>query len=121
MPSSPRPPGYIDFVDGQAHYWRNETLWAAVAGLPAQDVALDALPWRDDGCHVLGDPPKWGALADHCKRVLAVDPRFPVIVGPTGDIVDGMHRIIRAFVEDRATVACVRLPRMPPPDETWTP
>ena len=109
--------GYIDFVGAEEHFWRNETLWEAASSEPIEQVSLDALPWHDDGCNTLGSPPTWGALAEHCKRVWDADMNHPIICGPTGDIVDGMHRIIRTYIEGRRTIACVTLREMPPPDE----
>ena len=109
--------GYIDFVGAEEHFWLNETLWAAARKELAAEVPLDALPWRDDGCYTLGDPPTWGALAEHCKRVWEADLSQPIIREPTGDIVDGMHRILLAHLQGRATVSCVTLKEMPPPDE----
>jgi hypothetical protein len=45
-----------------------------------------------------------------------VDTGHPVNLGPTGDIVIGMDRITRAFVEGRDRIRCVTSNRMPPPD-----
>lgn len=116
MPEPPENHGYIEYSGDEEHYWRIETLWAAAEGLPGEEVPLDAIPWREDGCHVLGDPPSWGALADHCRRAMRVDGSYPVILGPEEQVMDGMHRIVRAFVEGRTTIRIVRLAEVPPPD-----
>jgi hypothetical protein len=108
--------GYIDYDGDEERFWFVETLWAAARAVPAEEVPLDALPWRADGCHVLGTPPTWGALADHCARAMSAEPRFPVVVGPDGEVMDGMHRLVRAAVEGRETVSIARLPAAPPPD-----
>ena len=47
---------------------------------------------------------------------MGVELEHPIILGPTGDVLDGMHRILRAFVEGRKTIAAVRLSEVPPPD-----
>ena len=107
-----RPPeghGYIDFVGSEEHYWKIETIWHAARDLPVRQTALDDIPWREDGCFVLGDPPTWGALAEHCRRALGADTAWPVILGPEGEVVDGMHRIVRASLEGRTSIEAVRL------------
>ena len=94
--------GYIDFKDGKELFWKNETLWKKAAELQVKEVMLDDLPWKEDGCHNLGNPPKWGKVAEHCKHAMEVDSSFPIIIGPQGEIVDGMHRIIKAFVDGKS-------------------
>jgi len=114
-----RPPqghGYIDIVDGEEHIWRIETLWRAATGLEPRLVALDDIAWRDDGCYILGDPPSWGAFAEHVARTMGVDLSFPIILGPAGEVVDGMHRVVKAATQGETTIAAVRLDRLPPPD-----
>ena len=65
---------------------------------------------------MLGDPPTWGALGEHLRRAMRAELRYPVILSPDGDIMDGMHRILKAHATGRATLPVVRLPRRPAPD-----
>ncbi len=116
MVAPPAGHGYIDYDGDRELFWRIETLWDAATGLAAHDVSIDSIPWRNDGCYILGDPPTWGAFADHCRRTLDADLVHPIILGPTGDVVDGMHRIVRAVLDGRTTIAAVRLDEMPTPD-----
>ena len=109
--------GYIDFEGKKEHFWKIETIWEAARDLPVVETPLHEIPWADDGCHGLGDPPKWGAVAEHGRRALRVDAEPPVVLGPKGEVVDGMHRIILAYLEGRHTIRAVRLPELPPPDE----
>lgn len=108
--------GYIDYVGDEEHFWRVETLWAAAAAGPVVETPLDEIPWREDGCYVLGDPPTWGAFAAHMARALRAALDYPIVIGPGGDVMDGMHRILRAHAEGRATIRAVRLRERPPPD-----
>jgi hypothetical protein len=116
MTEPPKGHGYIDFVDGEEHFWKIETLWEAARGRSIRAIPLEEIPWKDDGCHILGLPPNWGAFAEHCRRAMSADLSFPVILGPTGDVMDGMHRIVRAYVEGKETVAGVVLENVPAPD-----
>ena len=110
--------GYIDFCDGKERFWRIETLWKAAEREAVIEQPLDGLPWRDDGCFILGDAPTWGAFADHCRRVADSELRYPIILSPDGEVMDGMHRIVRATLEGRKTLPAVRLKAYPAPDRT---
>lgn len=114
--AAPSGHGYIDFVGDEEWFWNIETLWKAAGSLDSTEQSLDELPWREDGCFILGDPPTWGAFADHCLRVSDAEFRHPIILSPTGDVMDGMHRIVRAFLERRSTLPAVKLAELPPPD-----
>jgi hypothetical protein len=40
----------------------------------------------------------------------------PVILGPDGRMMDGMHRLARALLEKRTEIAAVRFATLPEPD-----
>jgi hypothetical protein len=48
--------------------------------------------------------------------VQAVDLSHPIILGDDGRVMDGMHRVVRALLEGRATIAAVRFDVDPEPD-----
>ena len=51
----------------------------------------------------------------------AADLSYPIILGPTGNVLDGVHRVAKAMLAGQTTVRAVRLPAMPPPDEQIAP
>lgn len=55
------------------------------------------------------------SFADHVKRVHDTDLRYPVIVGPKGNIMDGWHRVAKAVLGGKKYVLAVRLKELPPP------
>jgi hypothetical protein len=55
-------------------------------------------------------------VLDHVRLIDEVDMSFPIILGPDGGVMDGMHRVARALLEGRQVIAAVRLPAMPEPD-----
>jgi hypothetical protein len=55
-------------------------------------------------------------LLGHLRRVLEVDLAYPVILGPDGRVMDGMHRIARALIDGRSTITAVRFAVLPAPD-----
>lgn len=56
------------------------------------------------------------ALAKEMRRVLDVDPSYPVIMDEEGYIMDGWHRVARALVDGKATIPAVRFAVTPPHD-----
>jgi hypothetical protein len=87
------------------------------AGLPVEDVPLaeieeiDSVYWFDEQ-----RPPTVREVALHVRLTQEVDLAHPIILGPDGRVMDGMHRIVRAMLEERRTIAAVRLPELPEPD-----
>jgi hypothetical protein len=56
------------------------------------------------------------AVIDHARLIAEVDLTHPVILGPDGRVMDGMHRIASALLERRPTIRAVRFEELPSPD-----
>lgn len=56
------------------------------------------------------------AVVEHAERIRTVDPSHPILLGPDGRIMDGMHRVARALLDGRDTIAARRFPELPEPD-----
>ena len=110
----------------QYHFWRGEhgldawdvdRLIVLTKGLPVEHVALadidevDSVYWFDER-----DRPTVRNVVEHFRLVNAVDLSYPIILGPDGRVMDGMHRIAQALLEGRSTIAAVRLRALPEPD-----
>jgi hypothetical protein len=50
------------------------------------------------------------------RMVVEVDPSFPILLGPDGRVLDGMHRVARALLDGRSTIEAVQLFELPEPD-----
>jgi hypothetical protein len=101
-------------AEGRA-FWETERLWRLAAGLPVVDVAIDAIPEFDQNCW-FRDPPTCREVAKHTRQILDADLGFPVILSADGRLMDGGHRLARAWLEGRATVKAQRFERDPEPD-----
>ena len=55
-------------------------------------------------------------VSEHVRLVQEVDPSHPIILGADGRVMDGMHRVVRALLEGRETIAAVRFDTHPEPD-----
>ena len=109
----------------QYHFWPGENgldawdvdvlveLTAAlpVEALPLEDIAeIDSVYWFDDD-----NPPTVRHMALHVRLTNEVDPSYPIIIGPDGRVMDGMHRIMRALLGGQATIPARRLRELPEP------
>ena len=73
---------------------------------------LDEPFWFDGG----SDEATCRAVADHARLIAATDLRYPIILGADRRVMDGMHRVAKAYLEGRPTVLAVRLHADPEPD-----
>ncbi|MBL8661348.1 MAG: ParB/RepB/Spo0J family partition protein [Candidatus Odyssella sp.] len=105
--------------DGSIPYWRMATLWTAAAGKPAVELpietlgVLDAVVW-------FGGPkdvqPTVRKVAERARDIFAADLAFPIIVTKSGEVLDGAHRIARAYLAGVAALPAVVIDGYPPPD-----
>lgn len=98
--------------------WDVDRLIRLSRGLPARPLAVDSVGevdtvyWFDASTAA----PTVRAVVAHARRMLDADMSHPVILGPDGRVMDGMHRIARALLEGKPEVSAVRFPELPEPD-----
>ena len=63
-----------------------------------------------------GDIPTCRSIADHARLIGETDLDYPIIVDPDDRVMDGMHRVCKAYMESRETVLAYRLRALPEPD-----
>jgi hypothetical protein len=82
------------------------------------DVALEAIRELDEPFWFGGgsEEATCRAVADHARLILETDLRYPIILSAGGRVMDGMHRVAKAYLEGRATVLAVQLEVDPEPD-----
>jgi len=73
---------------------------------------VDSIYWFDNE----GNRPTVRAIIEHVRLINDVDTSYPIIMGPDGRVMDGMHRIARAVLEDRPAISAVILPQLPETD-----
>lgn len=97
--------------------WDVDRLVALAERSPVEEVALediteiDSVYWFDDY-----HPATVREVAVHVRLTNEVDTSYPIILGPDGRVMDGMHRVMRALLEGRTTIAARRLSALPEPD-----
>jgi hypothetical protein len=97
--------------------WSTERLWRAAEGLPVRSVAIADIAEFDQDCwfdaaHV----PTCRAVAEHARRIEAADLTHPIILSSDGRLMDGGHRVAKAWLLGLSEVAAVRFETDPAPD-----
>jgi len=98
-------------------FWRVNQLWELAEGLPAKQVRLGDLEGFDE-VGWFGGPlnirPTRRAIAEHARDIIAADLSYPIILSPAGEVLDGWHRICKAFTEGLEVIGAVQLRELPP-------
>lgn len=111
----------------QYHFWPGEhgldawdvdRLIALSADLPVRQVALDSIREIDRDYWFDGSMQAATVrhVVEHVRLIHEVDTSYPIILGPDGRVMDGMHRVARALLEGRSQIAAVQLEDLPEPD-----
>lgn len=104
-------------ADGSIPFVLMQQLWEMAEGLPSKKVrvadlnAIDEVRWFSDRMNRL---PTCRAVAEHARDIYEVDFRFPIILSPSGVVLDGMHRLCKAFLQGMEEIDAVQLLAMPP-------
>ncbi len=73
---------------------------------------LDEVYWFDDA----KERPTCRKVLEHIGLIHEVDLSYPIILGADGRVMDGMHRVAKAFLEGREEIEAVQFERNPDPD-----
>jgi hypothetical protein len=79
---------------------------------PATIAEIDSEYWFDGD----RERPTVRRVIEHVRLIERVDLAYPIILGPDGRVMDGMHRIAKALLEGRPTITAVRFVHHPDPD-----
>lgn len=103
--------------EGGLDAWDVDRLIELAAQLPVEEVRLedlheiDSVYWFDESEH-----PTVRKVVEHFRLLQDVDPSYPIILGPDNRVMDGMHRIAKALLQEKTTIRAVRLQELPDPD-----
>ncbi len=99
--------------------WEVERLWEITQDFPNKQAPLseigdfDLVTWFD-GRQLL---PTCRAVAEHARKIMEADFDYPVILSAQGHVMDGMHRIAKAWLLGLETIKAVQFDEDPEPDE----
>jgi hypothetical protein len=103
-------------VPGGRAVYLTERLWKLAEDLPAEPVPIDAIREFDEDCWFGGRPVTCRMVAEHVDRIQKADLRYPVILSADGRLMDGGHRIAKAWLSGSTTIDAVRFRVDPEPD-----
>lgn len=101
------------FIDGQGRIFKDETLQKAVETLPVISFVLtdelmdEVIRWKLVNFH---------DYLNHFRRVINADLSVPIILRSDGMIMDGRHRILKAYYEGLRTLPAKQFETDPEPD-----
>jgi len=104
--------------DGVERSWRVDRLWKLSSELKARRVRISRLPRRNfKGECWFRRKPSFEHVLDHMRDVMAADLRYPIILDPWGNIMDGYHRVAKAVITGKKSILAVRFETLPKPDQ----
>ncbi|MBV9852283.1 MAG: hypothetical protein JO250_21665 [Armatimonadetes bacterium] len=97
-------------------FWLTERLWERARGLPVKRVPLESISELDRDCWFCGNEPTIRAVADHARRIQEADLSHPIILSADGGLMDGGHRLAKAWLLGMTEIAAVQFDVDPEPD-----
>ena len=104
---------------GDILIWDVNRLAGRAKDMPVIELALSAVQeldepfWYND---INGYRPTCRSVADHAKLIEETELKYPILICDQGRVVDGMHRVCKAYMQGLAMIRAVRFDPMPPPD-----
>ena len=109
---------FCTMVNDERHTWFIQSLVEATRDLPVVDIALhDINDCLDENAWFHGkNEPTVRAFIEHYRRVDQADLAYPIIINPQFGVIDGLHRIVKAYVSGLTSIKAVILTELPEPD-----
>lgn len=104
---------------GSLYVWEAERLWQLSKNLPIKTVPLASITNFDEVCwfHANKTKPTCRAVAAHAKRIYEADLSYPIILSANGMMMDGMHRVAKAWILGMEDIRAVQFLADPPADQ----
>ena len=97
--------------------WDVDRLVARSKDFPRIEVALMNIPELDEAFPAdEKGVVSWRNVVGHLALIEAADPSYPIILAANGDVMDGRHRIAKAVLAGKTTIAAVQFTNDPEPD-----
>jgi hypothetical protein len=104
-------------IAGGRAVWYTERLWRLARDLPVELVAIAAIEeFDEDAWFGASARPTCRAVALHAKRILDADLSYPIILSADGRLMDGGHRLAKAWLAGATDIRAVRFVVDPAPD-----
>jgi hypothetical protein len=110
---------YSEHRNGELWVWDVERLWRLSQDLCIKTVPLSSIKDFDEVCWFPadGEKPTCRVVAAHAKRIYEADFTHPIILSAKGVLMDGMHRLAKAWILGMEEVPVVQFVTDPEPDQ----
>lgn len=104
--------------NGKYNAWDIDKLIECSKDLPVLEIEISQIKELDEPFWYQDDNaiPTCRSISDHIKLVQKADLRFPIIISAEGTVMDGMHRVVKAYNSDFKTIQAVKFQKTPEPD-----
>ena len=98
--------------------WDVDGLIKLSKGLEIKLIPLDSIRELDENYwfNDAKDTPTCRAITEHFRLVQQSDLSYPIILSSDGRVMDGMHRVCKALLEERTSIEAVQFEIDPLPD-----
>lgn len=109
---------YDTGVNGEILIFDVERLWLLAADLTVETIALSTVESELDYPYqwFKNKKPSPREIAKHAKLIYDADLSHPIILSSRGMVMDGIHRIAKAWLLGHETILAVRFVDDPEPD-----
>lgn len=104
--------GYI--AEGICYRWNVLTLFEAAKDLVSFDFLVDQVDLKN--CFWFKENPSVEEVLIHFRKLNNIDFTHPIILAPDGTILDGIHRVARARLDQLKTIKAVQFEILPEAD-----
>ena len=97
--------------------WDIDILLALTRNFKVKTIPLSDIKEYDENWWFenANDIPSCRAITEHFKLISACDLHYPIILSSDGRLMDGMHRVCKAYLEGRETIDVVQFEVDPEP------
>jgi len=103
-------------IGGRLLIWDVHRLVELAKSLPVKTVPLSSIHELDESFWFEGESPTCREVAVHARLIAETDLKYPIILSAEGRVMDGMHRVCKAFINNSDTLSAVQFAANPAPD-----
>jgi hypothetical protein len=96
--------------------WDVDRLVELSTNLPRKNIPLSAIRELNENFFGDDENPTWRVMLDHARLIDEADLSYPIILSASGAVMDGMHRVGKAWLAGLAEIVAVQFAEDPPPD-----
>ncbi len=105
-------------IKNQLCAWDVDKLILLTQNIKPKNVNLDNIRELDESYwyNNIEDIPTCRSISEHIKLVNEADLYYPIIICPEGKLMDGMHRVVKAYLTGLTSIKAYQFDYIPLPD-----